>query len=301
VRVGLWLAASLIASGCVTLEHGRGASELAGQSLSTASSPGQERLQIEIEYDSAIRDLISRRGRPEYLHIVNREKLYLFFTEQDSVALVVRIMIPPAEIQFYERTPGFLLNLLPKHEVEAVLAQRDAREQASRRARSAASKKRSVAKKASPPPAAHAPGSAKQISNFDLREIVMRLSAPMTAADPGVSGWRWGRRSDGNASQIADDGTTRYLVAPDSVSVAARIGPSRRSTLETARRGAYRLNRAVFGTRANAVDKHMEPLLVKAVSNSDGPSKQVQRVAGRTVIVSRDHARGFLIYTISAR
>jgi hypothetical protein len=45
----------------------------------------------------------------------------------------------------------------------------------------------------------------------------------------------------------------------------------------------------------------MEPLLVKAVSNSDGPSKQVQRVAGRTVIVSRDHARGFLIYTISAR
>ncbi len=91
-HIGPLLATALTLYGCSTLEHGYSAADVAGASLSTATPEGEQRLQIEADYDSAIQDLISWLGRPEYLHIIDRENLYLFYTELDRVAVVRRFV-----------------------------------------------------------------------------------------------------------------------------------------------------------------------------------------------------------------
>ena len=109
-----------------------------------------------------------------------------------------------------------------------------------------------------------------------------------------------GRQSDGAATQIADDGSTRYQIGPDAVIVGARIGSGRRSSSEAIRFGVYRLNRAIFGTRAATADRHVESLVAKVAADTSGRTRLSQRIAGRAVLVSRDPKRGYLFYTISA-
>jgi hypothetical protein len=296
VGMGLWIALGLLFGGCATVEHIRRAGAVANQTLSTTSGRGQEQLRIEADYDSAIRNLISHRGRPDYLHIVNRGKIYLFFIKKDVVVLVKRELIPPGETTVFKRTPGFLLKLLPADAADAVIARRKTQERNARRNQP----KTLAARSSRPPPAARAPNSTISISNFDSRSIVTRLSTPLSAADSGVSGWSRGRRRDGTVTQIADDGITRYQIGPDFVIVGARIGAKRRSSSEAIRFGVYRLNRAIYGAGAAAVDRHVEPLVAKVAADPSGRTKLTQRVAGRTVLVSRDPKRGYLFYTISA-
>jgi hypothetical protein len=82
--------------------------------------------------------------------------------------------------------------------------------------------------------------------------------------------------------------------------VGARISTIRRSSSEAMRFGVYRLNRAIYGSRATTVDRQVESLVAKVAADPSGRTKLSQRVAGRTVLVSRDPKRGYLFYTISA-
>jgi hypothetical protein len=304
--IGALLAAALTLCGCKSLGLGYSAAEVAGTSLSTATPAGEQRLQIETEYDSAIQELISRLGRPEYLHVIDRENLYLFYTELDRVAVVTRFVLPPGDVQIFERTPGYILKLLPQPALDGILARRETRDRAKR---AEARVKRLASEPVAPkrgqsPPAARAADAGQtgvRFSDFDPKLIVDRLRSPLSAADPGVSGWRHAQLVDGTPKRIATAGSVRYQVGTDTVSVATPIAPSVRTTSPSARHGVYRLNQAVFGTRGHAVDEHMNPLVAQVVSDPTGKTRVVRRVAGRTVSVSRDPKRGFLIYAIAAR
>jgi hypothetical protein len=281
------------------MEHGRSAKALANQTLSTTTSAGQEQLRIETQYDSAIANLVTRYGRPDYLHIVNRDKLYLFFNELDSVALIERALVPPGEVKLFRRTPGFLLKLLPTGAANALLSKRkSSHKNVVRRSPTQGSKARSQSAR----PASRAPTTPSlSLNKFDSSAIVARLRAPLSAADPGVSNWNFGRWPNGSIAQIADDGSTRYQIGPDSVIVRTRIRSSRHRSTEGIERGAYRLNRAIFGTRASAVDREVKPLITRVAADSSSQRSQLStRVAGRTVLITRDPKQGFLFYTIAA-
>jgi hypothetical protein len=296
----------MILCGCSTLKHGYSATDVAGSSLSTATPEGEQHLQIEAGYDSAVQDLISRLGRPEYLHIVDRENLYLFFTELDRVAVVQRFVLPPGDVQIHERTPGFLLKLLPETEIEAILARRETSDRAKRaKARKTPRARKQVApNRGRASPAARAPDARHagvRFSDFDPNRIVDRLRSSLSAADPGVSGWRHAQLADGRPRRIATAGSLRYQVGTDSVSVATPMTPRMRTIPRPTRQGVYRLNQAVFGTRGAAVNAQMEPLVARVAADPSGRTRIHRRVAGRTVNVTRDPERGFLIYAIAAR
>jgi hypothetical protein len=304
--IGPLLAAALTLSGCKSLGLDYSTADVAGTSLSTAAAAGEQRLQIETEYDSAIRELITQLGHPEYLHVIDRENLYLFYTELDRVAVVTRYLLPPGDIQIFERTPGYLLKLLPQTEIDEILARRQVSDRVKR---AETSKTRRANKQASldrqrTSPAARAPDaghSGVSFSDFDPKRIVERLQTPLSAADPGISGWRNAQLADGTPKRIASAGSVRYQIGTDVVSVAAPIAPRGRTTPAPTRHGVYRLNQAVFGTRGNAVNEHMDPLIARVAADPTGETRIVQRVAGRTVMVTRDPERGFLIYAITAQ
>ena len=306
IYTGPLLATALILCSCSTLGLNYSVEGVAGRSLSTATAAGEQRLQIEADYDSAIQDLISWLGRPEYLHIIDRENLYLFYTELDRVAVVERFMLPPGDVQIHERTPGFLLKLLPQTAIDAILARREASD---RSKRAEARRTRQTSKPVTPnrgvvSPAARAPDAGHtgvRFSDFDPKLIVERLRSPLSAADSGVSGWRHARLADGTPKQIATAGRVHYQVGTDTVSVATPIAARVRTTPSPTRHGAYRLNQAVFGTRGDAVNAHMEPLLARVAADPSGKTRVVRRVAGRTVSVTRDPKRGVLVYAIAAR
>ena len=306
LNIGTLVASALSLCGCSTLGLGYSAEDVAGTSLSTAMPAGEQRLQIEVEYDSAIRELISQLGRPEYLHIVDLETLYLFYTELDRVAVVQRFVIPPGDVQIHERTPGFLLKLLPQTEIDAILARRETNDRAkraeARKIRNASEPVAPDRRRASPAARAlNAHPTGVSFSDFDPKRIVERLRSPLSAADPGVSGWRHAQLADGTPRRIATAGSVRYQVGADTVSVATPIAPRVRITPQPTRNGVYRLNQAVFGTRGDAVSEQTEPMLARVVADPSGRTRVVQRVAGRTVSVTRDPKRGFLIYAIAAR
>lgn len=294
--IGSWLA-------CATVEHGSSISEVASRTLSTRSAEGRHRLEVEADYDHAIRDLMTRRGVPEFIHVVDRDRVYLFYTEADWIALVTRPMVPPGEVQVIERIPGHLIRLLPNSEVQRILERREAHARAKRPARRS--------HKAPSPAPAERPRTPKtsatdrdtsvSFRDFDPERIVRRLRVSMSAADPGVSDWKSGTLADGRPEHHANLGPMRYEVRSDLLTVSAPIPPRGRSPSKRTLHGFYRINEAVFGANAEKVSRRIEPLVSRVAADTSGRTRIVRRVAGRTVSVARDPQRGVIVYSVHAR
>jgi hypothetical protein len=297
--VQLALILTITLASCSAVQHGYKLGDVAARSLSTSTPEGKQRLALESEYDSAVRDIVTRKGRPEWLHVVDRDQVYLYFTEHDQVVVITRAMVPPGEVRIYERTPGFLLNLLPKPAIDALQA---------RRARKATRNPRSPnverPRKRRVSPAAIAKrkrDTGVSFQNFNSRRIVTRLRTPLSAADPGVTQWRVGRMRDGKSAQIATSGTTRYVVGSEAISVSVPIAPRRRDAPTRANHAIYRINQAVFGTRADAFERRIEPLVSKVAADTSGRTRIHRSIGGRTVSVMRDRQRGLLIYSVLSK
>ena len=148
-----------------------------------------------------------------------------------------RVLMEPSQVTELGRIPGSLLKLLPaetQKQVEARRASEQRRAQAKTR-RAHAQIARSGAAQASSAAAAIAPGG-NYIGGFEVDEIVARMRAPRTAADPGVPDWRASRVRGGTA-YTAQVGRTQYEVGPERVAFTA--SPAR-FTRRSARVGAPR-------------------------------------------------------------
>ncbi len=295
----LFVIASTLAS-CSAVQHGYRLGDVVARSLSTATPEGEQRLALELEYDSAVRDIVTRKGRPEWLHIVSRDQLYLYFTSRDEVVVITRAMVPPGEVRIYERTPGFLLSLLPKPAVDALQAERSARALARNPRPTGAGRGR----RQSAPPAAIDRGqtdSSVSFQSFDAKAIVRRLRTPLSAADPGVTQWRTGKMPDGNPAQIATSGTTRYVVRSEVITVSAPIAPRRRTAPDKANHAIHRINQAVFGSRADAFERRIEPLVSQVAADTSGRTRIHRSIGVRTISVTRDTQQGLLIYSVLSK
>jgi len=288
-RITALVAGALLFCGCGTIQHGRATAEVAGRTLPTGSGLGSERLASEIDYDPSVRDVVRKHGRPEFLHVVDRDVLYLFFTELNRVVMIERNLIPPGVASEYSPIPGHFLKLLPKAEI--------ARNQARRRSRKAARGRTATAA----PPAARKPSStdtARTLSRFDIELLIQRFRTPISAADPGVQGWRTGKLADGSRTAFAHTRDAEYRISSNSVLIASRIAANSHKTPAGLRLGYYRVNRVVFGTRAHEISDKIAPIVASVASDPSGRTRVAKRVAGRTVHVVRDTAKGLLIYRV---
>jgi hypothetical protein len=291
--IAVFAASALLFAGCETVEHGRQVAAIAGVSLATAGPPGSDRLAVEIDYDSAVRASVRSYGRPEYLHVVDRDNLFLFYTQANRVVQIERNLIPPGKVTEYAPIPGQLLKLLPQAEIERAVARLRAKK-ARRRAAPRAPTTR-------PLPAARAPAAAdvsRTLNRFDLETLIDRFRKPLSAADPGVQGWRLQTLADGTRSGFARTGSLEYRIRSNSVSVTSKIGARARETPAAIRLGYYRVNRTVFGTRAHAISKQVGGLVARVAADPSGRTRVARRVAGRTIQIARDTRRGVLIYRI---
>jgi hypothetical protein len=282
-----------LVTACGTVQHGRQTAAIAGQSLATGSAPGSDRLASEIDYDSAVRDAIREQGRPDYLHVVNRDDLFLFYTRENRVLQVRRNLIPPGVVTEFAPIPGHLLNLLPAVEIERAKARLAKKKASGRRVR-----RTRVAKA---PPAALAPDSGstgKTLNRFDLRELVGRFRTPISAADAGVQGWRVQTLRDGTRSGYAKSRNLEYRIRANSVSVTSPIASRGNRAPGDIRIGYYRVNKVVFGTRAHAISGSVASLVAKVAADPSGRTRIVRRVAGRSLHIIRDPVRGTLLYQI---
>jgi hypothetical protein len=62
--------------------------------------------------------------------------------------------------------------------------------------------------------------------------------------------------------------------------------------------GYYRVNRVVFGTRAHAISDKVARIVASVANDPSGRTRVAKRVAGRTVRITRDTAKGLLIYRV---
>jgi hypothetical protein len=292
-RIAALVAGALLLFGCGTVQHGRTTSDVAGRTLPTGSSLGSERLTSEIDYDRTVRATVRARGRPEYLHVVDRDTLFLFFTKINRVVMIERNMIPPGAATEYAPIPGHFLKLLPQAEIE--------RNQAKRRARKTKRKAARRTKRASAPPAAPKPSTsntARTLNRFDVETLIERFRKPISAADSGVQGWRMGKLSNGSRSAFARTADAEYRISSNSVLIASPIRANSRKTPTGLRRGYYRVNRVVFGTRAHAISDKIAPTVASVAADPSGRTRVAKRVAGRTVQIFRDTAKGLLVYRV---
>ena len=280
-RLAALVASALLCCSCGTIQHGRATANVAGRTLPTATPPGSERLASEIDYDRSVLATVRAHGRPEYLHVVDRDTLYLFFTGLDRVVMIRRNLIPPGVASEFAPIPGHFLKLLPKAEI--------ARNQARRQA--LGTKRRAARKPA-------AADSARTLNRFDVEELIQRFRKPISAADPGVQGWRMGKLANGSRSAFARTADAEYRISSNSVTIASRIAANSRKTPAGLRLGYYRVNRAIFGTRAHAISDKVAPIVASVAKDPSGRTRVAKRIAGRSVHVSRDAARGLLIYRV---
>jgi len=283
---------SLVA--CSAVEHGYRAGDVAGRTLALGDAVAAERLQMEIAYDPTVEAFIASSGRPNYLHVLDRDHLYLFYLADDRVAIVVREGRPPGEISEHSPIPGHFFRLLPAAETRRIEAARAAHKAAHPRARRAP---RRASVPASPGPNS---GAALGLTGFDLETLIARFRQPMSAADPGVSGWREVARADGGRSGIARAGNTEFEIRPDFVSAATKLAPSSRRVSSEVRSGYVRVNRAVFGTRAQAISDGVAGLVDQVAADPSGRTRIARRIAGRTVRILRDPQRGLLVYGVQS-
>ena len=137
--------------------------------------------------------------------------------------------------------------------------------------------------------------------SFDPSRIVTRLRTPLSAADPGVTQWQRGHMRDGKPARVATAGTVRYVVRSEVISVSVPIAPRRREAPSTANHAIYRINNAVFGTRAVGIERRIEPLVSRVAADTSGRTRFHRPIAGRTVSVSRDPEAGLLIYSVLSK
>jgi len=288
------IAASLLGA-CSAIEHGYRTGEVAGRTLPMNSMAAEERLQMEIEYDSAIGELIASDGRPKYLHVLDRDHLYLFYLDEDRVAIVTRGGKPPGDVSRKSPIPGHFFRLLPAKETERIQAARAAYKAAHP---AAPRSKRTHSVPASPKPAPSA--AVLQFTGFDLKTLIARFRRPMSAADAGISGWREVALADGSRSGVARAGPTEFQIRPAFVSAATSQARSSRRTSNAVRTSYVRVNRAVFGTRAHSISEGVAALVDKVARDPSGRTRIERRIAGRTVRIARDPQRGLLIYQVHA-
>jgi hypothetical protein len=286
-------AALLLSAACGTIEHGYRTGEVAGRTLPMNSMAAGERLQMEIEYDAVVGDLIATRGRPKYLHVLDRDHIYFFYLEEDRVAVVVRDGMPPGKLSEQSPIPGHFFRLLPADETRRITAAREAYKAAHPEPRRT---QRATSAPASPQPV---PDTATlSLTGFDLETLIARFRRPMSAADPGISGWRETALADGGRSGVARAGATEYLIRPDFVSAATSLPRTSRSASNQVRTSYVRVNRAVFGTRAHAITQSVAPLVDQVAADASGRTRIVRRIAGRTVRIVRDTQRDLLVYGV---
>jgi hypothetical protein len=287
------VAVGLAVVACSAIEHGYRTGDVSGQTLAMADAAAAERLRIESAYDRAVGEFVASAGRPDYLHVLDRDHLYLFYLKDDRVAIVVRDGKPPGAISEQSPIPGHFFRLLPAHETQRIEAARAAY-------KAAHSKPRRAPRTASAPasPVRDTNAAALSLSGFDLETLIARFKQPMSAADPGVSGWREIQLDGGGRSGVARAGNTEFAIRPDFVSAATRVTPSIRRTPPEVRNSYVRVNRAVFGTRAHAISEGVASLVDQVVADPSGRTRIARRIAGRTVSVVRDTERGLLVYGI---
>lgn len=278
-------------AGCATIEHSWTLSEVAGRTLSTRGGEGSKRLQAEVEVDATLRDFVTGNGRPDYLHVVDRMGLYFFYVQEDRAVKFERDLIPPSAVRDLGRIPGSLLKLLPKREVDALVARR---ETAQRRHESRVATRRPATRRSAP--AARDPNGF--LSRFDVRAIIGRMREPLTAADAGVSGWRSVRFADGVPGSTAKHGAASYEVRPDRLVMAMNISGKRTTPPPQARLEVMRVNSAVFGAHAKAVTQHVMSLMGRVASDRSGRSPAAQRIRGRLVRIDRIPSSGLLVYAV---
>ena len=133
---------------------------------------------------------------------------------------------------------------------------------------------------------------------FDVKTIVERLRPPLTAADPGGSGWRKVRFSDGEAGSTATHGRNRYEVRRDRLVLAMAISATRSAPPSDARFEVQRLNGTVFGAHAAVVTEQVMAFMKRVSADRTGRTPMAQRIRGRMVRVDRVPKTGLLVYSI---
>jgi hypothetical protein len=280
-------------------EHGYETANYANRALATRGTDGGRRLQAEADLDRTVRNWMVDHGRPEYLFVVSRWKLYFFYTELDEAVMFERELIARSLATELGRIPGHLLKNLPRKEREKVTARRNAKSRTAKARALRAKAARPSRATSSRTPAARAPASGgNYTSSFDLEQIVTRLRPPLTAADPGVGGWRQGRLSDGRRLFTAKAGSTRYEVRPDRVAAATDMSAKTRRLPAAARLAVTRINGAIFGVRAEAVTQATLKLAEQVSKDPSGRTRFAKRIHGRTVQITRVPAQGVFVYSI---
>jgi len=302
-------AAAVLAAGCQTVEHSYTTADYAERPLAISSEEGTRRLAMESDVDASVREFVVRYGQPDTLYVVDRRSVYLFYAAKDLVGVFLREFVARSEVQTFRPIPGYLLKLLPAGDVERVLAARS-RKHAARRsgadgpaargkaARSTLAREEARARAHPAAPRSSAGGDGWTDRGFDIDAIVQRLRTPMTAADVGVSGWQSSTGAGGLPRRTARSGNTRFEVRSDTVTAATPIPGGRGATTGQARLAFLRVNRAVFGTQAAAVNQRVAGLAARVSNDPSGRTRIAQRIAGRTVRIHRIPARGWLVYSV---
>lgn len=286
------------AAGVERVEHAVDAKQFAGEPLSPQKGRGAQRFRAELQYDKTLADYVAEHGRPDYFYIVDREKLYLFYTKTDRAAMFERILVEASQVTELGRIPGSLLKLLPRQTREQIEARRAAEQ---RRAQTNARRSRAQIARSAPrtaSPAAVAPEGA-YIGGFDVSEIVARMRDPLTAADPGVPDWRESRVQGGKRTYTAQVGRTRYEVGAERVAFTVFLSASRANLPASARLAIQRLNSAIFAAKADAVTQQMIELAERSVADRSGRTSFAERIAGRTIRIGRRVDAGVFAYSVS--
>jgi cytochrome P450 len=296
VRVACVCLAAL-ALACASIEHGYKAQQYAGVPLEPTKGRGRERFAAELQMDETLASYVSANGQPDYYYIVDRQKLYFFYTDSDRAAMFERILMEPSQVTELGRIPGSLLKMLPPATQKLVEARR-AGEQ--RRAQTQARRAHARIARSNPRQASSAAAispDGNYIGGFDVNEIVARMRTPRTAADPGVPDWRESRVRGGTA-YTAKVGRTQYEVGPERVAVTVSLSGSTAALPSSARLAIERINDAIFAAKAEAVTNQMVELAERAVADRSGGTHFAQRVAGRTIRVGRRSDTGVFAYSI---
>lgn len=284
-------------AGCAAIDHGLRARDFAGEALSPHTARGAERLRAEMDVDASVARYVAEHGRPDYLYVVDRQRLYLFYVERDGAAKFERVLVEASTVEELGRIPGSLMKHLPA-EARARLERQRSVEQ--RRAQARAKRSKAEQARRGPSrsgPASRAPGGTT-IGGFDAREIVARMRTPVTAADPGVSDWSQGRLRSGGEAWSGRAGRARYEVSAERVAFTTPISASRKQLPGSARVAIQRINAAIFAHRAEAVTQRALEMAERAAADRTGRTRFEQRVAGRTIRIGRLGSQGVFAYSV---
>jgi len=278
------------------MEHKLSASDFAGEAISTRNSRGAGRLRDEARFDKSVAAYVDEHGKPDYVYLVDHQKLYLFWIEADRATKFDRVLLEASEVHELGRIPGSLMKFLPA-EARRSLEVRRARAQRSAQVRARQSRAQQARRAPARVPGSRAPDGT-YLGGFEPSVLVERMREPVTAADPGVEGWRRATLRGGGAVWSAEAGRTRYQVTEGSVAVTMPISTSRGSLPGSARVAIQRVNDAIFAARSEAVTRVALEMAEKAAADRSGRTQFRKRVAGRTLRIGRLADRGVFSYSV---